>query len=103
MISIITYITFLLCDQSGHENYHSLVSFKVDIKTPRPDSKEMIQKQASRTAWNILCDLKEFQCSMILLGQAKPLQMFLSSMYDTKNNETLFDKVSSGKMKLLPG
>jgi hypothetical protein len=40
---------------------------------------------------------------MILLGQAKPLQMFLPFMYDMKSNETLFDKVSSGKMKLLPG
>lgn len=40
---------------------------------------------------------------MILLGQAKPLQMFLPFMYDMKTNETLFDKVSNGKVKLLPG
>jgi hypothetical protein len=39
---------------------------------------------------------------MILLGQAKPLQMFLPFIYDTKNNETLFDKVTTGKLKLLP-
>jgi hypothetical protein len=38
-----------------------------------------------------------------LLGQAKPLQMFLPFMYDMKSNETLIDKVSTGKMKLLPG
>jgi hypothetical protein len=38
---------------------------------------------------------------MIQLGQAKPLQLFLPFMYDIKSNETLFDKVSAGKMKLL--
>lgn len=40
---------------------------------------------------------------MILLGQAKPLQMFLPFMYNMKTNETLFDKVSNGKVKLLQG
>lgn len=74
-----------------------------DIKRPRPDTRAITQQQASRTAWKILSDWTEVQCSMILLGQAKPLQMFLPFMYDTKNNETLFDKVSSGKMKLLQG
>ncbi|MEO7264589.1 MAG: hypothetical protein ABIW38_06725 [Ferruginibacter sp.] len=40
---------------------------------------------------------------MILLGQAKPLQMFLPFIYDMKTNETLFYKVSNGKVKLLTG
>jgi hypothetical protein len=41
---------------------------------------------------------------MILLGQAKPLQMSLPFMYDMKTSETLFDKVTSGKLNLsFPG
>jgi hypothetical protein len=40
---------------------------------------------------------------MILLGQAKPLQMFLPFMFDHKANETLFEKISAGKVKLLMG
>jgi len=108
---VCTGITFLLYDQQLLQTIpfqfkaEIVECFKVlwkDVKRPRPDTKEIIQKQASRTAWEILCDLTELQCSMILLGQAKPLQMFLSSMYDTKNNETLFDKFTTGKLKLLP-
>jgi hypothetical protein len=63
----------------------------------------MLQQQANKTAWKILSDWTDIQCSMILLGQAKPLQMFLPFVYDMKSNETLFDKVSSGKMNLLLG
>ena len=74
-----------------------------DVKRPRPETRAAIQQQASRTAWKILSDWTEVQCTMILLGQAKPLQMFLPFMYDMKTNETLFDKVSSGKVKLLQG
>lgn len=47
--------------------------------------------------------LQLVQCTMILLVQVKPLQIFLSSVYDMKSKETLFDKVSTGKMKLLLG
>ena len=61
------------------------------------------QPQSNKTAWKILSDWPEIQCSMILLGQAKPLQMFLSFVYDMKSDETFFDKVSNGKMKLLQG
>jgi hypothetical protein len=61
----------------------------------------MIQKQAIRTAWKILCDWTEIQCSMIALGQAKPLQMFLPYIYDVKTRETFFDKTQNGKIKLL--
>jgi hypothetical protein len=56
-----------------------------------------LQQQANKTAWKILSGWTEIQCSMILLGQAKKLQMFL------KSNETLFDKVTNGKLKLMPG
>lgn len=105
-----TGITFLLYDQQlqqtlpFHLKAQTEECFTIlwkDVKRPRPETKLMLQKQANRTAWKILSAWTEVQCSMILLGQAKPLQMFLPFMYDVKTNETLFDKVSNGKVKLL--
>lgn len=63
--------------------------------------KQKVMEQANRTAWKILSDWAEIQCSMILLGQATPLQMFLPFVYDMKNDETLYDKITSGKMNNL--
>ena len=109
---ICTGITFLLFDQQLQQTIPFHLKAQVeecftilwkDVKRPRPDTKTTLQAQANKPAWKILSDWTEIQCSMILLGQAKPLQMFLPFMYDMKTNETLFDKVSSGKMKLLPG
>ena len=59
-----------------------------------------MKTQANRTAWKVLSDWTEIQCTMILLGQAKPLQMFLPFVYDVKNEETLYDKVINGKMQI---
>lgn len=107
---ICTGITFLLFDQQLQQTLPFHLKAQVeecftilwrDVKRPRHDTRELLRKQASKTAWKILSDWTEIQCSMILLGQAKPLQMFLPFMYDMKANETLFDKVSAGKMKLL--
>ncbi len=108
---ICTGITFLLFDQQLQQTLPFHLKAQVeecftilwrDVKRPRPDTRDLLKKQASKTAWKILSDWTEIQCSMILIGQAKPLQMFLPFMYDMKSNETLFDKVSSGKIKLLP-
>lgn len=105
-------ITFLLFDPQLQQTLPFHLKAQVqecfivlwkDIKRPRPDTKAALQQQAGRTAWKILCDWTEVQCTMIILGQAKPLQMFLPFMYDTKSAETFFDKISSGKVKLLPG
>lgn len=63
--------------------------------------KDFCKRQANMTAWKILSDWAEIQCSMILLGQATPLQMFLPFIYDTKNKETLYDKFVAGKMNNL--
>ena len=109
---ICTGITFLLFDTQLQQTIPFHLKAQVeecftilwkDVKRPRPDTKATLKAQANKTAWKILSDWTEIQCSMILLGQAKPLQMFLPFMYDTKNNETLFDKVATGKMKLLAG
>lgn len=110
---VCTGITFLLFDQQLQQTLPFHLKAQVeecftilwkDVKRPRPDTRSALQAQANKTAWKILSDWTEVQCSMILLGQAKPLQMFLPFIYDTKSNETLFDKVTSGKVKLLmPG
>ena len=65
------------------------------------DQKQSCMIQANRTSWKILSDWTGIQCSMILLGQATPLQMFLPFVYDTNNDETLYDKIASGKMDKL--
>ena len=107
---ICTGITFLLFDQQLQQTMPFHLKAQVEecfailwqeVKRPRPDTKDLLRKQASRTAWKVLCDWTEVQCSMILLGQAKPLQMFLPFVYDTKTSETLFDKINTGKIKLL--
>lgn len=110
---VCTGITFLLFDQQLQQTLPFHLKAQVeecftilwkDVKRPRPDTRVILQKQANKTAWKILFDWTEIQCSMILLGQAKPLQMFLPFIYDMKSNETLFDKVTSGKISLLlPG
>jgi hypothetical protein len=108
---ICTGITFLLYDQQLQQTLPFHLKAQVDecftilwkdVKRPRPDTRATLLQQANKTAWKILSDWTEIQCSMILLGQAKPLQMFLPFMYDIKSNETLFDKVTAGKVKLLP-
>lgn len=107
---VCTGITFLLHDNilqqtiPFHLKADAEECFRIlwkDIKRPKSNTMELIRQQANRTAWKILSDLVEIQCSMVLLGQAKPVQMFLACMYDMKSNETLFDKVSTGKFKLL--
>ncbi len=72
-----------------------------EVIRPRPETKQNTMEQAARTAWKIVSDLIELQCSMILMGQAKPLQMFLANVYDIKKQETYYDKVMGGEMKLL--
>jgi len=107
---VCTGITFLLFDQQLQKTLPFHLKAQVqecfvilwkDVKRPRSDTRAILQQQANKTAWKILSDWTEIQCSMILLGQAKPLQMFLPFMYDMKTSETLFDKVTNGKLKLL--
>lgn len=109
---ICTGITFLLFDQQLQQTLPFHLKAQVEecfiilwkeVKRPRHDTKTMLRQQASKTAWKILSDWTEIQCSMILLGQVKLLQMFLPFMYDVQSNETFFDKISNGKMKQLPG
>ena len=78
--------------------------FKVlwaDVIRPKPETRKRITDQANRTAWKIICDWVEIQCSMILLKQAEPLQMFLPFMYDVQNDVSFYQKIKSGQTQLL--
>ncbi len=107
---ICTGITFLLYDErmkqtiAFHLTAQVEATFKIlmaDIKKPISGTKERVLAQANRTAWKILLDWTEVQCAMIKLGQAEPLQMFLPFVYDIKKQETFYQKVVSGNIKLL--
>jgi hypothetical protein len=108
---ICTGITFLLFDAQLQQTLAFHLKAQVaecftilwkDVKRPQVNTKAALQQQANKTAWKILSDWTEIQCSMILLGQAKSLQMFLPFVYDMKTSETFFDKVKNGKINLLP-
>jgi hypothetical protein len=95
-------ITFLLLDPTTKTTMAFKLKAQVDecftvlfkdVKRPRADTKNTVMQQASRTAWKILSDWVEIQCTMIILGQAKPLQMFLPYIYDLEKEQTLFDKI----------
>lgn len=64
-----------------------------DVKKPRADTEKNTMEQANRTAWKIISDWIDIQCTMILLDQAKPLQMFLPYVYDPASGQTLFDRI----------
>ena len=107
---ICTGLTFLYFDQQLNRTFAFHLKAQVEEcfnifwkeRTRKTqEAKEICMKQSMRTAWKILSDWTEIQCSMILLGQATPLQMFLPFVYDTQKNETLYDKISSGKMNNL--
>lgn len=107
---VCTGITFLLYDLQLQQTLAFHLKAQVEecftvlwkeVKRPQSNTKEMLLKQANRTAWKILSDWTEIQCSMILLKQAKPLQMFLPFIYDMKSNETFFEKIKRGKINLL--
>jgi len=107
---VCTGITFLLLDDQLKQTlaFHLKAQveecFKIfwaERKQKTEEAKKICMDQANRTAWKILSDWCEIQCSMILLGQAKPLQMFLPFVYDVKTKETLYQKVIYGKLNLL--
>lgn len=81
-----------------YEAYSILIA---EYKRPSKETPQKVKEQAARTAWKILSDWIDIQCSMILLGQAEPLQMFLPYMYDPATDKTFYEKIQSGEMKKL--
>jgi hypothetical protein len=108
---VCTGITFLIYDQGMKETFAFNLSARVQecfnifwnersFQGKKEKYKAGVMDQAERTAWKILSDWVHLQCSMILLDQAKPLQLFLPFVYDVSNEETLYDKITSGKIQM---
>lgn len=74
---------------------------KAEIKRPRADTYKKIEAQSERTAWKIVCDWVEIQCTMIKLEQVELAQVFLPYFYDPVIDQTLWERVESGQIKLL--
>lgn len=77
--------------------------FKSEVKRPQEGTYEKIEAQAERTAWKIVSDWVEIQCTMIKLEQAELAQVFLPYSYNQKEDKTLWEKVQENDMKLLGG
>ena len=71
------------------------------MKRPQAGTYERIKEQSERTAWKILCDWVEIQCSMIHLQQAELAEIFLPYYYNPESNKTLWDQVKEGSVQLL--
>lgn len=63
---------------------------------------EWIKAQACRTAWKIMQDWIEIQVTLVQLGQAEALEVFLPFLL-TKNGSRLYDRISRGEYRLLEG
>ena len=65
------------------------------------DVKAKVRKQSFKTSWRILRDWVYAQCALIKLGQATPVQLFLSYAYDPATDSTVYDRLESGELKML--
>lgn len=74
---------------------------KAEVKKPQANTYKNIEAQAERTAWKIISDWVEIQCTMIKLEQAELAQVFLPYNYDTKTGSTLWEQVKDNDFKLL--
>ena len=71
------------------------------VKKPRPDTKKRVKEQAERTAWKIISDWVVIQMSLIELGQAEFLEIFLSYVYDPAKRQTYFERMKENKFRQL--
>jgi len=72
-----------------------------EMKRPRPDTLRRLEEQAQRTAWKLLNDWVHVQISLIQMGQADAVQVFLPYAYDRLNNCTLYERFKEGGFKAL--
>ena len=74
-------------------------SMMAEVKKARRGTVEKIRQQSARTAWKIMQDWIEVQLSLILLGQAKTLQVFLPYVWDGR--QTYYEYLAGNKFKQL--
>lgn len=73
-----------------------------EIKRPRLGTSDRIEDQAERTAWKLLLDWVQVETSRILIGGREITEVFLSYLYDFKNDETLYERLVACDFKMLP-
>lgn len=74
---------------------------KAQVKRPRNGTMENISAQAERTAWKLLSDWVDIQCSLIEMQQVKFTEVFLPYMYDPSSKQTFFEKVEENNFRQL--
>lgn len=79
-----------------------IVMMMKGVKRERPNTIMRIKEQAARTAWKLLHDWVHVQVSLILMGQAEAIQVFLPYAYDSGKKETLFESLKINGFKALP-
>lgn len=104
----LTSLTFLI-DVAGQTMIFKLpakveVIFKLfwdQVKRPQAGTREKTYQQAERTAWKLLHDWIEIQCSMIHLEQVEFIEIFLPYAYNPESETTFFEQLKQGNFKLL--
>jgi hypothetical protein len=74
---------------------------KARTKPPTNSQMEAIREQAERTAWKLLSDWIDVLTSLIILGLTDPAEVFLPYLLDVNTDQTLYERVKSGEMKLI--
>jgi hypothetical protein len=74
---------------------------KSEVKRPRKSTFNNIKEQAERTAWKLLSDWVDIQCSLVELQQVKFMEVFLPYVYDPVKKQTFFEKLEETGFKQL--
>lgn len=72
-----------------------------EMKRPRAGTLKLLQEQSERTAWKLLHEWVAIQISLIQMGQADAVQVFLPYVYDTLKGETLYEIHKANGFKAL--
>lgn len=77
------------------------LALKAQVSRPRAGTIDRLREQSERTAWKLQQDWVEVQLSMIQMGQAEMLQVFLPYVFNGR--ETYYEALSARGFKgLLP-
>lgn len=74
---------------------------KSQVKRPHSETYKNIAAQAERTAWKLLSDWIDIQCSLVELQQVKITEVFLPYVYDPSSKQTFFEKLEENNFRQL--
>lgn len=72
-------------------------------RTKKQDARarQRVAEQAKRTAWKLIQDWVEVQMSLIEMGQAELLQVFLPYVWDGRSKKSFFSLAKEGDFRAL--